>query len=69
PKIVGQTMEAITRVRESGVTILLVEQNVSAALKIAEEVVVLVAGRLSLRAPAADVSTADLAGLFFGKAA
>ncbi|HQS50156.1 MAG TPA: ABC transporter ATP-binding protein, partial [Xanthobacteraceae bacterium] len=69
PKIVGQTMEAITRVRESGVTILLVEQNVSAALKIAEEVVVLVAGRLSLRAPAKDVKPHDLAGLFFGKAA
>ncbi|MEP9366735.1 ABC transporter ATP-binding protein [Xanthobacter sp. VNH20] len=69
PKIVGQTMEAIARVRESGVTIVLVEQNVSAALKIADEVVVLVAGRLSLRAPAKDVSPGDLAGLFFGKAA
>ncbi|MFG1423308.1 branched-chain amino acid ABC transporter ATP-binding protein [Roseixanthobacter liquoris] len=69
PKIVGETMEAIARVRLSGVSIVLVEQNVSAALKIADEVVVLVAGRLSLRAPAADVVPADLAGLFFGKAA
>ncbi|MFG1461991.1 ABC transporter ATP-binding protein [Xanthobacter sp. DSM 24535] len=69
PKIVQETMEAIARVREAGVTIVLVEQNVAAALRIADEVVVLVAGRLSLRAPAGDVKPHDLAGLFFGKAA
>ncbi|MFG1360566.1 branched-chain amino acid ABC transporter ATP-binding protein [Xanthobacter pseudotagetidis] len=69
PKIVGETMEAVVRVREAGVTVLLVEQNVAAALAIADEVVVLVAGRLSLRAKAGDVKQADLAGLFFGKEA
>ncbi|MFG1213407.1 ABC transporter ATP-binding protein [Xanthobacter flavus] len=69
PKIVGETMEAVVRVREAGVTVLLVEQNVAAALGIADEVVVLVAGRLTLRASAADIRQADLAGLFFGKAA
>ncbi|TCT01664.1 ABC transporter ATP-binding protein [Aquabacter spiritensis] len=69
PKIVSETMEAIARVRAAGVTVLLVEQNVSAALRIADEVVVLVAGALRLRAPAGDVKPADLAGLFFGRAA
>ncbi len=69
PKIVAETMAAIERVRETGVTVLLVEQNVSAALRIADEVVVLVAGSLRLRAPASQVKTTDLAGLFFGKAA
>lgn len=68
PKFVGETMEAVSRVRESGVTVLLVEQNVSAALRIADEVMVLVAGRKSLRARADDVSNADLADLFFAKA-
>ncbi len=68
PKFVSETMDAVARVRDSGVTILLVEQNVSAALRIADEVMVLVAGRKSLQAPAADVSNADLAALFFGKA-
>ncbi len=67
PKFVGETMAAVTRVRESGVTVLLVEQNVSAALDVADEVVVLVAGRQSLRAPAGNISTADLADLFFAK--
>lgn len=64
PKIVDQTMEAITRVRESGVTVLLVEQNVAAALKIADEVVVLVAGRLTLRTEAKLVNHAELGELF-----
>jgi ABC-type branched-subunit amino acid transport system ATPase component len=68
PKFVGEIMEAVTRVRESGVTVLLVEQNVAAALRVADEVMVLVAGRQSLRAPAKDISTADLADLFFAKA-
>jgi len=68
PKFVGETMEAVTRVRESGVTVLLVEQNVAAALRVADEVMVLVAGRRSLRVPARDVSSADLAALFFAKA-
>jgi ABC-type branched-subunit amino acid transport system ATPase component len=69
PKIVDQTMEAITRVRESGVTVLLVEQNVAAALKIADEVVVLVAGRLTLRTEAKLVNHAELGELFFAKVA
>jgi ABC-type branched-subunit amino acid transport system ATPase component len=68
PKFVGETMEAVARVRESGVTILLVEQNVAAALRVADDVMVLVAGRNSLHAPAKDIATADLAGLFFAKA-
>lgn len=68
PKFVSETMEAVSRVRESGVTVLLVEQNVAAALRIADEVMVLVAGRKSLQASAEDVSSADLAALFFGKA-
>jgi branched-chain amino acid transport system ATP-binding protein len=68
PKFVGETMEAITRVREAGVTVLLVEQNIAAALRIADQVMVLVAGRKRLQAPAADVSGADLADLFFAKA-
>jgi len=67
PKIVAETMAAVERVRTAGVTVLLVEQNVTAALAIADEVVVLVAGQISLRAPANSVTNADLAELFFAK--
>jgi branched-chain amino acid transport system ATP-binding protein len=68
PKFVNDTMDAVARVRELGVTIVLVEQNVSAALRIADEVMVMVAGRERLRAPATAVSNANLADLFFAKA-
>ncbi|WP_454624918.1 ATP-binding cassette domain-containing protein [Bradyrhizobium cenepequi] len=67
PKFVGETMEAVARVREAGVAVLLVEQNVAAALRIADEAMVLVAGRKSLQARACDISNADLADLFFAK--
>jgi branched-chain amino acid transport system ATP-binding protein len=67
PKFVGETMDAVVRVREAGVTVLLVEQNVSAALRIADQVVVLVAGRKRLQAGASAVSNRDIADLFFGK--
>jgi branched-chain amino acid transport system ATP-binding protein len=69
PKIVDQIMEVVARVRDGGVTVLLVEQNVSAALKIADEVVVLVAGQISLRAEANAVDPAALGKLFFAKVA
>jgi ABC-type branched-subunit amino acid transport system ATPase component len=68
PKFVGETMEAVVRVRESGVTVLLVEQNVAAAMRIADEVMVLVAGTKRLLARPSDISSVDLADLFFGKA-
>jgi branched-chain amino acid transport system ATP-binding protein len=69
PKIVDQIMEVVVRVRDSGVTVLLVEQNVAAALKIAGEVVVLVAGQVRLRAEANAVDPAELGKLFFAKVA
>jgi ABC-type branched-subunit amino acid transport system ATPase component len=69
PKIVDQIMEVVVRVRDGGVTVLLVEQNVAAALKIADEVVVLVAGQVSLRAEANAVDPAALGKLFFAKVA
>jgi branched-chain amino acid transport system ATP-binding protein/neutral amino acid transport system ATP-binding protein len=69
PGFVAEIMDAILRVRDAGVTVLLVEQNVPAALRIADEAVVLVSGRIVHRAPAADIATADLAGLFLAPAA
>lgn len=69
PRFVSETMEAIARVRATGTSIVLVEQNVQAALRIADTVVVLVAGRKSLEAPAGEIRQADLADLFFSRAA
>jgi branched-chain amino acid transport system ATP-binding protein/neutral amino acid transport system ATP-binding protein len=68
PRLVAEIMEAVVRVREAGVTVLLVEQNVTAALRVADEAVVLVSGRVAYRASAAEIAAADLADLFFARA-
>lgn len=46
PKIVGELFEAIVRLRHEGITILLVEQNAFAALKIADRAYVLENGHM-----------------------
>ena len=68
PRFVHEIMDAVVQVRASGVTVLLVEQNVPAALRIADHVVVLVSGRIAHQAPAAEIAAADLADLFFARA-
>ncbi len=45
PKLVGQVLAQLRTVRDSGVTVLLVEQNVKAALAVADRAAVLVEGR------------------------
>ena len=70
PLLVGVVFEQLRRVRESGVTILLVEQNVKAALALADRAVVLVEGRERLEGPAAALATDPrLGGLYLGAAA
>ena len=69
PRFVSETMEAVLRVREGGTSVVLVEQNMRAALRIADEVVVLVAGRKRLQVQASAVGLGDLSDLFFGHAA
>ena len=69
PRLVSETMEAVLRVRATGTSVVLVEQNVAAALRVADRVVVLVAGRNILHAKASEIRQGDLAELFFGTAA
>jgi branched-chain amino acid transport system ATP-binding protein len=53
PVLVDLIFETIQRIREQGVTVLLVEQNALAALEIADYAYVLESGRLSLQGEAA----------------
>jgi branched-chain amino acid transport system ATP-binding protein len=70
PKLVGVVFERLRAVRDTGVTILLVEQNVKAALALADRAVVLVDGRERLEGPARDLADDPrLAGLYLGEAA
>jgi branched-chain amino acid transport system ATP-binding protein len=69
PKMVELLFERLARIRETGVAILMVEQNVKAALALADRAVVLVDGRERLEAPVAEVSVDVLRDLYLGREA
>jgi branched-chain amino acid transport system ATP-binding protein len=52
PRIVELVFETITEMRDQGVTILLVEQNVAKALDVCDRGYVLASGRIALQGPA-----------------
>jgi branched-chain amino acid transport system ATP-binding protein len=55
PKVVEDIMATLSRLRQEGLTILLVEQNARAALKIADRAYVLETGRIILSGAAGDL--------------
>jgi branched-chain amino acid transport system ATP-binding protein len=56
PKIVGEVFAKLTAINRTGVTIVLVEQNVKAALAIAHRAVILVEGRIRHEGAAAGLA-------------
>ena len=56
PKVAAEVFRTLKRINDSGVTIVLVEQNVKAALAIAHRGVVLVDGKLRHEGPAATLA-------------
>lgn len=56
PLVVKQVMEIIKRINDGGTTVLLVEQNARAALRIADRAYVIENGRVSLSGPAAQLA-------------
>jgi branched-chain amino acid transport system ATP-binding protein len=67
PKLVAQVFAKLAEVRASGVTLVLVEQNVKAALALADRAAVLVEGRERLVAPTAELrDDARIAELYLG---
>ncbi len=59
PKIVGELFETIVRLKEEGITILLVEQNAFAALEISDYAYVLENGEIALEGLASDLIKSD----------
>ncbi len=55
PKIVGEVFEIIMRLRDEGITILVVEQNAFAALKISDKAYVLENGKIVMSGVAKDM--------------
>ncbi|QDL94239.1 ABC transporter ATP-binding protein (plasmid) [Paroceanicella profunda] len=67
PKAVSEVFETLVRINAAGTPILLVEQNVRAALKVAARAVILVDGRLRHDAPAAELAAdPEIGALFLG---
>jgi branched-chain amino acid transport system ATP-binding protein len=67
PVLVDLIFETITRIREQGVTVLLVEQNALAALEVADYAYVLEHGQLGLQGAAADLIDDDaVIGAYLG---
>jgi branched-chain amino acid transport system ATP-binding protein len=56
PRVVQELLQAIARLRDEGMSILLVEQNVRAAVQIADAAFVLDDGRLVFQGPAAELA-------------
>lgn len=59
PKIVGELFEIITKLRDEGITILLVEQNAFAALEISDYAYVLENGEVALEDVASNLINSD----------
>lgn len=67
PKFVTEIFDRIKAVNETGLTVVMIEQNVKEALRIADTVLVLVGGATRLFVPASEIgSTQDLHKLFLG---
>ena len=67
PKIVGSVFAMLKEINATGVTIVLVEQNVKAALTVADRGVILVEGQLRHEGPAKDLASDPLlAELYLG---
>jgi branched-chain amino acid transport system ATP-binding protein len=60
PKLVSQLFETIHHIREEGITVLLVEQNVFEALEISDRAYVLQTGRIVLEGTGAELVRSDL---------
>jgi branched-chain amino acid transport system ATP-binding protein len=70
PKLVGQVLDQLRRVRDGGVTVLLVEQNVKAALSVADRAAVLVEGRERIVGTSAELLHDErIAELYLGRQA
>ncbi len=67
PRLVAEVFDGLAAINAEGVTILLVEQNVRAALRVASRAVVLVEGRIRHDGPADELARRDdLGALFLG---
>jgi branched-chain amino acid transport system ATP-binding protein len=67
PMLVGEIFELVAQLRETGVTILLVEQNVERTLEIADRVYLMNTGQVEFEGPASELrQRVDIASAYLG---
>ena len=59
PKLAAQVLDAIVKIRDTGVTVLIVEQNASAALDISDRAYVIESGSIVLSGTGSDLAHDD----------
>ncbi len=59
PQLVGRIARIITEIHEQGTAVVLVEQNATMALQVADQAVVLEVGRIALSGSAAELAASD----------
>ncbi len=68
PLLITNVFEAIKRIKEEGITVLLVEQNVTYALKASDRALILENGRLIIEGNAREIlDRTDLSKFYFGE--
>lgn len=66
PKIIKDIYEAVPQIRERGTSILVVEQDVSQAMAVADKVFCFMEGRVTLTGAPSDLSRDQIAKAYFG---
>ncbi len=66
PIVVKQVYEAIPAIRETGTTVVIVEQDVNQALAVADRVYCLLEGKVSLSGSPSELSLDDITRAYFG---
>lgn len=66
PVVVRQVYEALPAIRDAGTTVLVVEQDISQATAVADHLICLLEGRISLAGTPAEISRDEIADAYFG---
>ena len=67
PKVIGDIYVQLEQIRQSGIAILLVDQDVGRALSVASHFYCLLEGRVSLEGAAKDFSLDQISQAYFGR--
>jgi branched-chain amino acid transport system ATP-binding protein len=69
PVVIRDIYAALPRIRETGAAVVIVEQDITRALAVADRVYCMMEGRVTLHAPAKDISREAIHAAYFGEPA